>query len=205
MVDSLMQLVGFTKINQQNNDLNSCYSKLNKSIALDFSALAKGYGIDVLANYLDKIRIDNYLIDIGGESRAKGVNKNGNNWTLGISKPTLDSNVNEYIRVISLNNKSIATSGNYRNYRKVGEKIYSHIINPKKGYYQYSNTLSVSVIAEDCMTADALATSFMILSREESKQIANRLKNVDVFFIYLDENQDIAFDFTPGFNQYIIQ
>jgi thiamine biosynthesis lipoprotein len=172
-IDSLMQFVGFQKIKLANRKL----IKENKDIKVDVNAIAQGYSVDVIVNWLEHKNIENYLVEIGGEVRAKGINGKGIVWKIGIDKPIEDQSASnrELQAIASLNNKSLATSGNYRKfYEKDGIK-YSHTINPKTGYPARNTLLSASVLATDCMTADAFATAFMVLGVEKSIELANKL------------------------------
>ncbi len=183
-IDSLMQFVGFHKIKLTDNKIY----KADKGIMLDVSAIAKGYGVDVVAELFEKKGIENYMVEIGGEVRAKGKNSKGKFWQIGIDKPIDDVTASnrELQAIVGLNNKSLATSGNYRQfYMKNGIK-YSHTINPKTGYPARNSLLSSSVLADDCMTADAFATAFMVLGVDKSIELVNKLNYLEVYFIYSD-------------------
>ncbi len=189
-IDSLMQLVGFIKISIVNNSI----VKEKPGIMLDASAIAKGYGVDVAAEHIESKGIANYMVEIGGEVRVKGINAKGNIWRIGIDKPieseTLENR--ELQEVVSLNNKSLATSGNYRQfYEKNGVK-YAHTINPETGFPAKNSLLSATVLANDCMTADALATAFMVMGVEKSINLANDLDSVEVYLIYTDSTNQYS-------------
>lgn len=144
-------------------------AKSPEASELDFSSLAKGYGIDVIAAYLSEVGVADYLVDIGGEARASGVNNIGQPWTLAINKPIEGGALTDVELIIQLSDRSIATSGTYRQfYEKDGKKI-AHIMDPISGYGTSSNLLSASVIADDCMTADGLATALMVCTLEEAQ------------------------------------
>lgn len=136
--------------------------KLTPGLQLDLSAIAKGYAVDRLATWLIESGYNRLLVDIGGELRAMGTNQDGRPWQVGIEKPepSLQRSVQQ---VIALGDKSIATSGSYRNYFEDQDKRFSHIINPATGYPINHNLVSVSVIADDCMSADAWATALMVM------------------------------------------
>lgn len=200
-IDSIMSFVGFQKIKLVNHKL----FKENKDIKVDVNAIAQGYSVDVIANWLEQKNIENYMVEIGGEVRAKGINSKGILWKIGIDKPIEDQSASnrELQAIASLNNKSLATSGNYRKfYEKDGIK-YSHTINPKTGYPARNSLLSASVLATDCMTADAFATAFMVLGIEKSIELANKLDYLEVYFIYIDSTQNYSIYASDGFNNTI--
>ena len=180
-IDSLCSLVDFSKINLTDNQIN----KTDERIMLDFSAIAKGYGSDCVARVLDAHGIKNYMVEIGGEVVVKGHNKNGNPWGIGITKPMDDSlSVNQELQtVLRLTDCAIATSGNYRNfYYKDGVK-YAHTIDPRTGYPVQHSLLSATVIADNCMRADALATAFMVLGVDSAMAYCERHPDVEGYFI----------------------
>jgi thiamine biosynthesis lipoprotein len=186
LIDSLLRFVGYKKVKLVDNKL----VKDIPQVMLDFNAIAQGYTVDVLASFLDNKGIKNYMVEVGGELRAKGKKLNDSSWTVGIEQP--DENLTEgstLFAVINLKNKSLATSGNYKKFYVEQGKKYAHIIDPFTGYPAKHNLLSATVIAGDCMTADAYATSFMVMGFEKSKQFLSEHKdlNLEVFFIY-DEN-----------------
>ncbi len=181
VIDSLCTLVGFDRIH-----LHSCrIEKEDPRIMLDFSAIAKGYGSDCVARVLDSCGIKNYMVEIGGEVVVKGHNKNGNPWGIGITKPADDSlSVNQELQtVLRLTDCAIATSGNYRNfYYKDGVK-YAHTIDPRTGYPVQHSLLSATVIADNCMRADALATAFMVLGADSAMAYCERHPKIKGYFI----------------------
>ena len=199
LIDSLMQFVGFHKITLNGNKIY----KLKKGVMLDASAIAKGYGVDVVAELLENYGLNNYMVEIGGEVKAKGINPKGKFWQIGIDKPIDDVTASnrELQAIVGLNNKSLATSGNYRQfYVKNGIK-YSHTINPKTGYPARNNLLSSSVLTGNCMTADAFATAFMVLGVDKSIELANKLNYIDVYFIYSDSTGKYKTYASDGFKK----
>lgn len=180
-IDSLRQLVDFSRINLTNKRV----TKDDKRSMLDFSAIAKGYGSDCVARVLDSCGIKNYMVEIGGEVVVKGHNKNGNPWGIGITKPVDDSlsMSQELQTVLRLTDCAVATSGNYRNfYYKDGVK-YAHTIDPRTGYPVQHSLLSATVIANNCMKADALATAFMVLGADSAMAYCNRHPEIKGYFI----------------------
>jgi len=172
----------------------------NLNIYLDFSAIAKGYAVDILAEFLDKKNIKNFMIEIGGEVRCGGFNEN-KNWTIGIEDPLKKNNLP--FASVSLIDRSLATSGNYRNfYTKKNIKI-SHTIDPRTGFSSKSNILSASVFYKSCTEADAYATAFMVLGTKKSIQIIEKNKNLDAFLIYYDDNGRIKKYVSKGIENHI--
>jgi len=200
-VDSLLQLVGFDKI----QIVPTSIEKKSPSIQLDFSALAKGYGVDQVGRALEKKGIENYLVDIGGEVRAKGINKKGIPWRLGINTPSADAAFTDYLAIIALENRSMATSGNYRNFYEVNGIRYAHTLNPKTGYPELNRLLSVTVIADDCMMADGYATAFMTMGLESAFELAANTKELEAYFLYAREEGDIGEQFTEGMKIFMVE
>ena len=203
VIDSLLQYVGFDMINIKNNHI----TKTKKGIMLDGSAIAKGFSIDYVSEYLENLGIKNYLVEIGGEVRTKGVNKKGKTWTVGIDKPIFDETAanRELQEVVSLKNASIATSGNYRQFYMRNNVMYSHTINPKTGYPVNHSILSASVIAPNCMTADAYATSFMVLGVKKALIVANSNPELETYLIYQNTDGSVSVKMTDGFKKYILK
>ncbi len=171
-IDSLRQLVGYDKIRLKDGYVE----KENPKVQINASAIAKGYAVDVIAGLLDRHEIKNYMVEIGGEIRTKGLSPKGRCWNVGISMP-MGKDIFEYGKeqaVVSLCNKAMATSGNYRNYYVKDGKKYAHTIDPTTGYPSAKSTLSATVIADDCMTADAYATAFMLADTSQVRQMAEK-------------------------------
>ena len=186
-IDSLLHFVGFEKVNYQSGKIE----KLPQTF-IDFNAIAKGYGLDVIAEFLSYKGHDNYLIDIGGEVVAKGTNlMRQNTWNVGIEKPNFDGSQSQQI-AIPLYNEAMATSGVYRKFKvdASGNK-YAHIINTKTGYPSKTNILSVSVIAPTCAVADAYATAFKAMGIEKVKIFLETHPELKVYFIYEDSNKQM--------------
>ncbi len=183
-IDSIRKYVGFEKVRMENGKV----IKEDKNIMLDCSAIAKGYGVDAVGRYLEKKKIRNYMVEIGGEIRVKGCNPEGRLWKVGISKPIDDSlNVNGEIQeVLMVSDIAIATSGNYRNFYIKDNKKYAHTIDPRTGYPVQHSILSSTVVAPTCALADAYATSFMVVGLDEAKKILARHKELQAYFIYTD-------------------
>lgn len=189
-IDSIRKYVGFEKVRMENGKV----IKEDKNIMLDCSAIAKGYGVDAVGRYLEKKKIRNYMVEIGGEIRVKGCNPEGRLWKVGISKPIDDSlNVTGEIQeVLMISDIAIATSGNYRNFYIKDNKKYAHTIDPRTGYPVQHSILSSTVVAPTCALADAYATSFMVVGLDEAKKILTRHKELQAYFIYTDSKGKMA-------------
>jgi thiamine biosynthesis lipoprotein len=203
LLDSLLLKVGLGKFKLANNTISTNV----QGFYLDFNAIAKGYAVDVVADHLANLGLTNYFVELGGEIVAKGINlENNGPWRFGIEKPVENNNIRDLTHAISLTNKALATSGNYRKFRvdaESGER-YVHTINPKTGKAERSNVLSASVVAEDCMTADAYATAFMAMGYENSLKVIGENK-LSVLLIYVDENNDIQYYNTEDLNSQITE
>lgn len=187
-IDSLMLSVGFDKIKLESNKV----IKENPDTFIDFNAIAKGYGVDVVANYLESLGVENYLVEIGGEIRCKGINvETQNPWRVGVEKPNFDG-TQSLIKAINLHNESMATSGTYRKFSIDEEgNRYSHIIDTKTGYPSKTNLLSISVIADNCMIADAYATAFKSMGIEKVKTFLESHPELKVFLIFENEQKEL--------------
>lgn len=203
-VDSILEFTGLSKVTIRPN---SYVKKEFKQTYLDFNALAQGFTVDLVARFFESKRIENYLVEIGGEIRAGGKNLSNNfDWLVAIDHPQQTEN-GGLIATLKLKNMALATSGNYRKFyidTLTGEQ-YAHTINPKTGYPQRSNILSASVLAAQCMDADGYATVFMASDLEKSMQILDSLASkMDAYILYLDENGKLQKYITPGFKAYLI-
>ena len=185
-VDSLLVFVGFQKLKLENSKL----IKEHPEMFLDFNANAKGFAVDVIGRFLEQQGVSNYLVEIGGEIRARGKNAKNQIWRVAIEKPNFDGS-RSFQTILALNNEAIATSGNYRKFKvdaSTGEK-YAHTIDTKTGYPSKSNLLSASVIGEiDCADVDAYATAFMAMGLEKTKVFLDQHHELKAFLIYGDEN-----------------
>ena len=188
-IDSLVSLTGFNKVQIQNRRI----IKENKNIFLDFNAIAKGYCVDVIAEFFNNKKVNNFLVEIGGEMVTKGKNLTSNGpWKVGISNP-LNPDSKSYFKKILLIDRAMASSGNYRKYKidqKSGNKIV-HTVNPKNGESVETNVVGVTVLADDCMSADAYATAFMVMPLEKSIEIISENKEIDALIIHFDENNKL--------------
>tara|TARA_Y100000589_G_scaffold291166_1_gene294503 strand:- start:112994 stop:114043 length:1050 start_codon:yes stop_codon:yes gene_type:complete len=179
LLDSLRQYVGFEKVKL----LNDSIIIKPKNVMLDFNALAQGYSVDVVGDFLHKKGIDNYLVEIGGELRASGKTEKGEYWRVGIEKPIENNTNHDLSAVVSLKNNALATSGNYRKFYEKNGVRYAHTINPKTGKPVIREILSATVIAKQCIDADAYATAFMVLGVDSSLSVIEK-NNLDAILIY---------------------
>jgi len=167
---------------------------------LDFSAIAKGYGVDAIGDLLEQRGVRNYLVEIGGEVRARGQHADGHPWRVGIEKPADNPLGDRTIQmVIELRNAGLATSGTYRNYEIKDGKRIAHIIDPATGYPAQNSLLSVSVVAEDTMTADAYATALMVMGLDAGLRFVEEHGNLHAYFVAADESNKLAEKRSSGF------
>lgn len=197
-VDSLLQYVGFEKITLLDRNGYAVLSKESPGVQLDFGGTGQGYGIDAVSVFLELQGIANYLVDIGGESRARGRNPSGDWWTIGINTPKSDAAVTDFTRIVKLRDLSVSTSGNYRNFHELDGQKYSHFISPITGFPEKSTLLSASVFGKDCTAPDALATGFMVMGLERAYTLASQLEGIEALFIYSDEKGGLQVKYTPG-------
>lgn len=202
-VDSLLQLVGYEKVALKGGRV----VKQDPRIMLDCSAIAKGYGSDVVARFLRGRDIKNFMVEIGGEIVTSGVNPKRVPWKIGVTKPTDDtlSVSTELQTVLNVTDKAMATSGNYRNYYYKGGKKYAHTINPKTGYPVQHSLLSATVLARDCATADAYATSFMVMGLDAAKRVLERHPEMMAYLIYSDDQGRNAVWYSPSLKDKIVE
>jgi len=179
-IAELLPEIGFEKIQISTNDV---LMKKSKTITLDLSSIAKGYGVDEVAQIINKAGFDDYLVEIGGEIYASGQRQDGKLWRLGINRPRKDAAFNEVYKIVDLNNQAFATSGDYRNFFEVEGIRYSHVIDPRTGYPVSNGVVSVSIIADNCTLADGLATAVMVMGPEKGLDLINRLEGVEGLII----------------------
>jgi len=200
-VDSLLTYVGWNKVKLNSN---GTITKKYANTYFDFNAIAKGYAIDCLGRMLTQKNIENYLVEVGGEVLTKGINSfTQKKWRVGIDKPNaIDERGTAAI--IELENRALASSGNYRKFRidSITKKKYVHTINPITGFTKNANVLATNVLAKNCATADAYATTFMAMDLADSKKILQAKQNeLDAFIIYLDADGQIQEFVTKGFKE----
>ncbi len=203
-VDSMLEFIGLDRFSciepSAGTNNRTVFVKKDARAQLDFNAIAQGFSVDVICDFLATNGVKNFLVEIGGEVRCSGKNDAGNDWRIQIDKPVEGSSEHEQMAVVSIRNKAIATSGNYRKVRTVNGRKYSHTIHPKTGFPVMHSLLSVTLVADDCATADAYATAFMVAGPERAKALvtSDLLPDMEAYFIYQDENGTLYTWSTPG-------
>ena len=199
-VIELLNLVDFKKIKLSNDTI-----LMNKNMMLDFNSLAQGYTVDLIAHMFDSIGLDNYLIEVGGEIKSKGKNPDNNFWTIGVDRPNEIINPKDRFQfILNLFNNSLATSGNYRKFYQENGVKYSHVINPKTGFPSFNKLLSVTVIHESCMKADAYATAFMVMGLKKSKLYLDNNTDLEAYIVYRDTNGELKTFISEGLQKRIL-
>lgn len=196
-VKGLVEKVGFQRVLFDEQKV-----QLDSGMYLDFSAIAKGYAVDLVGEWLESRGFTSYMVEIGGEVRARGTNMTGEIWKIGIEDPLVQRDEQKLMAVVQLKDRSMATSGNYRNYYQIGDRTVAHTIDPRTGFNTSHTLLSASVFAPDCMSADAFATAFMVLGVDSAKAVADRA-GLEAFLIYQDEDSTIRAYVTPGLQAYV--
>ena len=202
-VDSLLKIIGYKKVALRDGKV----IKDDPRIMLDCSAIAKGFGTQVAADYLRSQGVKNFMVEIGGEIVTSGVNESRLPWKIGVTKPVDDSlSVGHDLQtVLNVTDKAMATSGNYRNFYYQGGKKFAHTIDPKTGYPVQHSILSATVLADDCAIADAYATSFMVMGMERAKKLLERHPELMAYLIYSDEKGQNAVWFSPSLKDKIAE
>jgi len=191
-IDSLLSLVGMEGIALQSSDRGITVHAVKSGMQLDFSALAKGYAVDLVLELLRGSGARNVFVEIGGEVRVSGVSPRGDAWVLGISTPEESADIVSISARIKLQDAAMATSGNYRNvYVLNGRKVW-HTINPMTGYPEENNLLSVTIVHPECITADALATACMALGADSAIALIQSIPEAEGYFIYRDVQDNIS-------------
>ncbi len=196
-VDTLKKLIGYERIKLTDNKIEKEFPEMS----INMSAIAKGYTCDLIGEFLNKKGCSNFMVDIGGEVVARGINPKGKVWTIGIREPIENPLKNDLNAALYLSNQAMATSGNYLNFYEQDGKKYAHTIDPSSGYPVQHSLLSATVIANDCMTADAFATSFMVLGKDLGIEIARKVPGLEIYFIYADENGKNQVYMSEGFEE----
>ena len=197
LIDSLKQLVDYRKVRIE----NGMVVKENPAMTLDFNAIAQGYTSDLIASFLDSRGIKNYLVDTGGEIMARGAKPNGQPWIVGIEKPADNWDSEQVVHTrIALRDKGLVTSGSTRKYVERNGKRYSHCIDPNTGYPVEHQVLSVTVMANSSVWADALASICMVMGMEKSLPLIESMDDVEAYYIYVNENNELETFATEGFS-----
>ena len=197
-VDSIRRFVGYGKLRLKDGHL----LKADSRTKLDFSAVAKGYGVDCVAHLFDSLGISNYMVEIGGEVVVKGMHPARRPWKIGVSKPT-DGGGQQIQTILTVTDIAMATSGNYLRYYEEGGRRYAHTIDPHTGYPVQHELLSATVFAPNCATADAYATAFMVLGLERAKQVLAKHPDISAYFIYTTPAGKYATWMSPKIKKYV--
>lgn len=196
----ILPYVGFDKISLIADTL-----VMPKGMSLDFNSIAQGFTVDVIARFFENKNIKNYLIEVGGELLAKGKNADGNIWRVGVDKPSEDIDVKERFQfILDLENKALATSGNYRKFYEQDGVKYAHTINPFTGFPAQNRLLSVTVIHDNCMLADAYATAFMVMGVKKTKQFVASNPEIEIYLVYTGNDGDWKTFISPSMQKRII-
>ena len=201
LIDSLRQLVDYRKVRIEDGKV----VKENPAMQLDFNAIAQGYTSDLIASFLDSRGIKNYLVDTGGEIMARGGKPNGKSWIVGIEKPANNWDSEQVVQTrVALRDKGLVTSGSTRKYVERNGKRYSHCIDPNTGYPVEHQLLSATVLAESSVWADALASICMVMGLEKSLPIIEGMEDVEAYYIYVNEKDELETFATEGFKKIIV-
>ncbi len=201
-VDSLRQYVDYRMVKL----VDGKFIKQKPEITIDYNAIAQGYSADLIGNILEEKGITNYLIDVGGEVLSKGKKPDGSSWKVGIEKPTAAADDPRSLdAIVNLEDKALASSGNYRRFFMKDGVKYSHTIDPKTGYPVIHTLLSVSVLADDCMTADAYATAFMVMGVEKAKAFLGSHSGLEAHFIFTNSEGKYETWTSPGLEKLIVK
>ena len=179
-------------------------SKTAPGVSLDFSAIAKGYGVDAICELFDRDNINNYFVEIGGEVRTKGESPRKQPWIIGISTPKTDAAITDFKAQVKLSGIALASSGNYRNYYEVDGQKYGHTIDPKTGLPKMTDILSASIFAEDCMTADAYATDCMVMGVDAAYELISKTPDVEGYFIFGQKDGSMGVKYTDGATAFLL-
>ena len=202
LIDSLKQLVDYRKIHIEDGKV----VKENPDMKLDFNAIAQGYTSDLIASFLDSRGIKNYLVDTGGEIMAKGAKPNGQPWIVGIEKPAENWDSEQVVQTrVALRDKGLVTSGSTRKYIERDGKRYSHCIDPNTGYPVEHQLLSATVLAENSVWADALASICMVMGMEKSLPLIESLDGVEAYYIFVNEKDELETFATEGFKKLVVE
>lgn len=198
LIDSLKQYVDYRKVKIENGKV----VKENPHIQLNFNAVAQGFAVDVLSDFLLEKKVRNFLIDLGGEIYAKGEKPDGDSWKVGIEVPEDNAESRFYNRIISIKDESVVTSGNYRKFYEIDGVKYAHSLDPKTGYPVRHTLLSATVIGPKSANADAYATAFMVMGVEKTLEFVKSHPELKVYLMY-DNEGSINIAMSDGFDKYI--
>ena len=203
-VDSILQFIGLNNIKYQTSNRGLVIYKNHPGVQLDFSAIAKGMAVDAISNWLLENGYVNHLVDIGGEVSCTGLSPRRDQWVSGINIPDPSAVGTDIYRRIGNGLHSVATSGNYRNFRTLEGVTYGHTINPKTGWPERNEILSATVIASSCAIADGWATAFMAMGEERATKLIENISGIEAMFI-VHESGEYSHRTSSGFGQYVLE
>jgi thiamine biosynthesis lipoprotein len=195
-INALLADIGFNNIEIS---ANRYLIKKKAFISLDFASIAKGYAVDQIATLIRTNQIKNFLVEIGGEVFAAGFRKDGKNWKIGINRPNKSAPFDQVYKVVYLQDKGFATSGDYRNYFECQGKRFSHILDPRNGYPINNGVASVSIVANTCTFADGLATAVMVLGHKKGLELVNTLDNTECLIVVRADDGTLTDYYSKGF------
>ena len=201
-IDSLLQYVGMDKVSLDEG--TRFLSKTAPGVSLDFSAIAKGYGVDAICELFDRNKMVDYYVEIGGEVRTKGISPRKQPWIIGINTPDPNASLTDLKAQVKLSGMALASSGNYRNYYEVDGQKYGHTIDPVTGFPKMTDILSASIFAEDCMTADAYATACMVIGVDAAYQLISKIDGIEGYFIFGKEDGTMGVKYTEGTTAFLL-
>lgn len=205
IVDSLLELTGMHQLKWTIDSDRLILVKPDSGMYLDFSAVAKGYAVDKIAQLLNDTGIKNYMVEIGGEVRVRGSNPENGEWILGIQNPVEEAAPDDLYSRIGIRDISMATSGNYRNYYLMDSVKVFHTLNPKTGYPMINELRSATIVHSDCMIADAMATAAMVMGKGITLQLLERNQEAEAYLIYEDTRGVLRDTMTAGFGKYLLK
>jgi thiamine biosynthesis lipoprotein len=192
-IENALSHVGFDRIRFTSS---GAIGKTDPAVSLDLASIAKGYGVDEVARLLGKKGFSDFLVEIGGEVYAKGKRKDGKPWRVGINNPDREAAFNEVYRVISMSDRAMATSGDYRIFFQIGDAYYAHILDPRTGRPVQNGAVSATVVAANCTVADGLATALMVMGPQKGVALVDRLPSVECLIVV--RNPDNTFTEHPS-------
>jgi thiamine biosynthesis lipoprotein len=194
-IERALRQVGFDQIEIRTGGY---LVKRNPDVTLDFASIAKGYGVDALAELIRGEGIENFLVEIGGEVFAVGVKKDGSPWRVGVNMPRNEAPINQVYKVLALKDRALATSGDYRNFLEIGGRRYQHVVDPRTGYPVSNGLVSVSIEAADCTLADGLATALMVMGVEKGLDLLDDLEGVQGLIVEMQTDGSFVDYYSAG-------
>jgi thiamine biosynthesis lipoprotein len=176
--------------------------KRHPRVTLDLASVAKGFGVDAVAALIQQQGFTDFLVEVGGEVFAAGVRLDGEQWRIGINRPEADAPADQVYKVVRLEDRAFATSGDYRIFFEKNGNRFSHVIDPRTGYPVTNGVVSVSVTAPTCAQADGLATALMVMGVEEGLKLANSLTNVDCLMVVRDADGKLVDHYSANFQSF---